>query len=117
MADNSGENTGRDGSGKFTQGNPGKPKGAASNASAKVKNAVVEFLERNTGNIQESFDKLKPAEKLKFIADILPYAAPKLSSVQTEHSGEVGQRIEITWNDPRDTQLPDTEDKGSAGVV
>jgi len=114
MSDNNGGNTGRDGSGKFTQGNPGKPKGAASNASAKVKNAVVDFLERNTENIQESFDKLKPVEKLKFIADILPYAAPKLSAVHTEHAGEIGQRIEITWHDPRDIKLSNSDDKGSS---
>ncbi|HEY3405420.1 MAG TPA: hypothetical protein VGK59_18685, partial [Ohtaekwangia sp.] len=79
-AENNGNNSGRDEKGRFGAGNPGKPKGAASNASAKVKQAVVDFLERNTENIQETFDKLKPADKLKFIADILPYATPKLSS-------------------------------------
>lgn len=114
MADNNGGITGRDGSGKFTHGNPGKPKGAASNASAKVKNAVVDFLERNTDNIQESFDKLKPAEKLKFIADILPYATPKLSSIQSENETNISGGITITWEDPK---LPDTEDKGSTGEL
>lgn len=110
MSDNNGENSGRDESGRFKAGNPGKPKGASSNASAKVKNAVVDFLERNTENIQESFDKLKPAEKLKFIADILPYATPKLSSIQSENETNLTGGIIISWEEPK---LPNPDDKGS----
>lgn len=109
-SENSGENTVRDDNGRFKAGNPGKPKGAASNASAKVKQAVVDFLERNTENIQESFDKLKPAEKLRFIADILPYATPKLSSVQSENETNVTGGITISWQEP---PIQDTSDKGS----
>jgi hypothetical protein len=100
MAEINGENSGRDESGRFKVGNPGKPKGADSNASAKVKNAVVDFLERNTENIQDSFDKLKPAEKLKFIADILPYATPKLSSIQSENETNITGGIVIKWEEP-----------------
>lgn len=100
MTENNGGNTERDESGRFKPGNPGKPKGATSNASAKVKNAVVDFLERNTENIQESFDKLKPAEKLRFISDILPYATPKLSSIQSENETNISGGITITWQEP-----------------
>jgi hypothetical protein len=109
-----GENSGRDDKGRFGAGNPGKPKGAASNASAKVKAAVIDFLERNTENIQESFDKLKPADKLRFISDILPYATPKLSSIQSENETNVTGGITISWQDP---PIPNTPDKGSAGEL
>src|SRR6187455_514425 len=98
-SENNGESSGRDEKGRFGVGNPGKPKGAVSNASAKVKNAVVDFLERNTENIQDSFDKLKPAEKLRFIADILPYATPKLSSIQSENETHLTGGINISWQD------------------
>lgn len=107
MSENNGSNSGRDEKGRFGNGNPGKPKGAVSNASAKVKQAVVDFLERNTDNIQESFDKLKPAEKLRFISDILPYATPKLSSIQSENETNVSGGITISWKDP---ELPNTQD-------
>lgn len=110
MAENNGDSSGRDDKGRFGIGNPGKPKGAVSNASAKVKQAVVDFLERNTENIQESFDKLKPAEKLRFIADILPYATPKLSSIQSENETHLTGGINISWQEP---PLPDPYDKGS----
>lgn len=113
-SENNGINSGRDDKGRFGVGNPGKPKGAASNASAKVKAAVVDFLERNTENIQDSFDKLKPAEKLRFIADILPYATPKLSSIQSENETNISGGITISWQEP---PVSDSPDKGSAGVV
>lgn len=104
-SENNGDKSGRDDKGKFSFGNPGKPKGAVSNASAKVKTAVVNFLERNTENIQETFDKLKPAEKMRFIADILPYATPKLSSIEADSNLNVSGGITISWEDPK---LPDT---------
>lgn len=99
-SENNGELTDRDEKGRFGMGNPGKPKGAASNASAKVKLAVVDFLERNTENIQETFDKLKPYEKMRFISDILSYATPKLSSIQSENQTNVTGGITITWEEP-----------------
>lgn len=114
MPDNNGDNSARDDKGRFGVGNPGKPKGAASNASAKVKQAVVDFLERNTENIQESFDKLKPAEKLRFISDILSYATPKLSSIQSENETNLSGGITITWEEP---PLQAGQDKGPTGEL
>lgn len=100
----------KDSRGKFAPGNPGKPKGAASNASAKVKEAIVNFLESNVDQVQEAFDKLKPIEKLQFIANILPYAVPKLTSVQSDNKTEVSGGINISWSEP---PVRNTDDKGS----
>ena len=107
------ENNGdiRDEQGRFGKGNPGKPKGAVSNSSAKVKAAIVEFLERNTEKIQDDFDKMKPRERLQFVADILPYATPKLQSIQSDNQTNITGGITISWQDP---ELPNTEDKGSS---
>lgn len=109
------ENNGnvRDESGRFGKGNPGKPKGAVTKVSVKVRESIVNFLENNVDKIQDDFDKLKPRERLQFVAEILPFAAPKLSSVQTEIQGDLNHRIEITWNDP-ESKLHDPEDKGSS---
>jgi hypothetical protein len=103
----------RDDKGRFGKGNKASSNRGPNKVSSKVKESIVNFLESNVDQIQESFDQLKPREKLQFISDILPYAAPKLSSIQTEHSGELSHKIEITWNDPGDIELPDSEDKGS----
>lgn len=109
------ENNGelRDDKGRFGKGNPGKPKGAITQTSAKVKESIVNFLENNIDAVQESFDQLGPSAKLKFIAEILPYAAPKLSSVQQEGNHNVG--ITIKYVDPGDYTYP-TENKGSDGI-
>lgn len=108
MPENNGDY--RDDKGKFAKGNPGKPKGAASNASAKVKEAIVNFLENNVDKIQDSFDKLKDREKLQFISDILPYATPKLSSVQSDNETHLSGSITISWEEP---DLSDSKDQGS----
>lgn len=109
-SESNGNNSARDDKGRFGVGNPGKPKGAVSNASVKVKQAVIDFLERNTEDIQSSFDKLKPAEKLRFISDILSYATPKLSSIQSENETNVSGSITIKWEEP---PIRNTGDKGS----
>jgi hypothetical protein len=103
--------TERDGKGKFLPGNKQAAGRGINRVSAKVKESIVSFLEKNTDSIQESFDTLKPVEKLKFIADILPYATPKLSSIQSENETHLTGGINISWKDP---ELPNTEDKGSS---
>lgn len=100
--------------GKFAAGNPGKPKGAVTKVSIKVREVIISFLERNVDNIQKDFDTLKPREKLQFVADILPYAAPKLSSIQTENETNISGGITIRWEDP---DLSNPKDKGSAGEL
>lgn len=123
MAGEQTENIGsqRNENGTFGKGNPGKPKGAVTKVSVKVREAIVNFLEANVDKIQQDFDTLKPREKLQFVAEILPYAAPKLSSVQTEIQGDISHRIEITWNDPPTgnghAEVLATNDQGSNGVV
>jgi hypothetical protein len=81
----------------FAKGNPGKPKGAVNKVSQKVRESIVEFLENNVDQIQMDFDTLKPRERLDFIADLIPYAAPKLQSIQMDHSGDIS--LEITFKD------------------
>lgn len=107
--------------GTFGKGNPGKPKGAVTKISVKVRESIVNFLEANVDAIQKDFDALKPKDRLQFVAEILPYAAPKLSSVQTEIQGDISHRIEITWNDPptRDgnEEILPTNHQGSNGEL
>lgn len=103
--------------GKFAVGNPGKPKGAVVKVSVKVREAIVQFLEDNIDQVQSDFKALKsPNERLKFISEILPYAAPKLSAVQVEAQGDFSHKIEITWNEPANN-VPNTNNQGSNGEL
>jgi hypothetical protein len=102
----------RDDKGKFKPGNKAATNRGANRVSMKVKESIVNFLELNIDAVQESFDTLKPKEKLDFISSILPYAAPKLSSqtVENEHSGG----ITIRFENPGDYVYP-SQDKGNTG--
>ena len=82
--------------GKFKAGNPGKPNGAVTKISVKVRESIVDFMEKNVDKIQDSFDELEPKEKLEFISSILSYAVPKLSATQVEANLQGG--FEITMN-------------------
>ena len=111
MAENIGED--RDEQGRFGKGNPGKPMGAVTKVSVKERESIVNFLEKNVDAIQQSFDTLKPKEKLEFISGILQYAAPKLSATQVE--GEVNAGITIRYEKPGDYIYP-AQDQSNSGI-
>jgi len=98
----------------FKPGQSGNPNRGPSKVSTKVKEALVKFLEDNIDAVQESFDKLKPLEKLQFVANILPYVVPKLSAIESEANVKHSGGINIRWSEPG---LQHTNDKGSNGVV
>ena len=54
----------RDEKGKFQPGNKAATQRGPNKVSAKVRESIVNFLENNVDAIQESFDELKPKEKL-----------------------------------------------------
>lgn len=103
----------RDENGKFKPGNKAATQRGPNKVSAKVRESIVNFLENNVDAIQESFDELKPKEKLEFISSILSYAAPKMSSMQVEaeHSGG----LTIKFEEPTDYIYP-SQDKGDNGI-
>lgn len=102
----------RDSLGRFGKGNPGKPKGAVVKVSVKVREAIVKFLEDNMDTIQGDFDKMKPRERLQFVAEVLPYAAPKLSAIQTEVNADHSGTITVRWESPNPRR-----DESPAGII
>ena len=103
----------RNTNGTFAKGNPGKPKGAIVKVNVKVRESIVNFLEANVDKIQADFDTLKPRERLQFIAELIPYAAPKLSATQID--GNVNASITIKFDEPGDYLYP-SQNTGSNGI-
>lgn len=104
----------RAGNGKFLPGNKAAAERGPNKVSSKVKQSILKFLEDNIDAVQDSFDSLKPIEKLQFIANILPYALPKLSAVQSENNTKHSGGINIRWTEPG---LLDSRNKGSNGEL
>lgn len=84
----------------FEPGNKAAVNRGPNKISLKVKESLVNFLEGNVDAIQDSFDKLKPLEKLQFIANILPYVVPKMQSIQSENETNISGGITIKWEEP-----------------
>lgn len=103
----------RDEKGKFQPGNKVAAARGGNKVSTKVKESIVAFLENNVDSIQESFNTLKPKEKLEFISSILAYAAPKLSSTQID--GKVDAGLTIRFADPGDYIYP-SSDQSDSGI-
>ncbi len=75
----------RDRLGRFTPGNSGRPVGSKNKLRQKVKG----FVETNIENLQEYFDKLEPREKIKVLADLMPFCIARLQGIsQTDADGE-----------------------------
>lgn len=98
-------------SNRFQPGNKAASGRGPNKVSTKVRESIVSFLENNVESIQGSFDSLKPKEKLEFISGLLQYAAPKLSSIQSENETNISGGITISWQEP---PVSDSTDKGSA---
>ncbi len=88
---------------RFEPGNQEGKKRGPNKVNQKVRESLIKFLEGNVDQIQQSFDLLKPREKLDFVANVLSYAVPKLSSVDTNHDGEITHEIKVTWEKPPST--------------
>lgn len=101
--------------GLFVPGNKASSNRGPNKISSKVKASLMGFLEGNIDAVQESFDKLKPIEKLQFIANILPYVLPKLSSTQSENNTKLSGGISIRWTEPN--RVLNSPDKGSNGEL
>jgi hypothetical protein len=98
----------------FQKGVSGNPHRGPSKVSTKVKESLVKFLEDNIDAVQESFDKLKPLEKLQFVANILPYVVPKLQSVESDNKTNITGGITIRWEEP---DLQAGQDKSSVSYL
>ncbi len=58
-----------------------RPKGAPNKVTRDLREFVQSFLEDNADRIQEDFDSLSPAERLRFLERLFPFVLPKYTSV------------------------------------
>ena len=112
MAEENGHD--RNSKGLFLPGNKASSNRGPNKVSTKVRDSLVKFLEDNIDAVQESFDKLKPIEKLQFVANILPYVVPKLSSIESEANVKHAGGITIKWEEP---DIQAGQNKGSVSYL
>lgn len=81
-------NNGRDTSGKFGTGKPGKPKGAKNRTTLEIKDFLNQFISENLNDLQANYDKLEPEKKLMFFERVLKYVLPQ--------QREINQTIDVS---------------------
>ncbi len=78
----------RDQSGRFTQGNPGKPHGATRN---KLRDQIKNFVNEQWDNLPEWFSALTPKEKINALTELLPYCIARLQSISLTETPDPSQ--------------------------
>ena len=64
-------------------GNPnGRPKGSSNRITQELQDKISTFLSDNIDTIQQEYNQLSPNDKLKFLANILPYVMPKMKEME-----------------------------------
>jgi hypothetical protein len=70
---------------KGTTNNPnGRPKGTPNKTTKEIREAINLIVSSNLERLQIDIDSLEPKERIKVICDLMPFAVPKLQSIQAE---------------------------------
>lgn len=85
----------KDNKGKFTKGNPGRPKGSKNRATAELRERFQILLDKNIDNLQKDLDKLEPKDRINAILNLSQYVLPKLKAHEIMES----EPIEISFLD------------------
>ena len=56
--------------------NAGRKAGIPNEITTEIKQTVLQFLHKNIGQLQKSFDKLEPKEQMYFLEKLLKYCLP-----------------------------------------
>jgi hypothetical protein len=65
---------------QFQKGNQGRPKGAKNKSTQLIRDRIQNLFDENFETIQEDLESLNARDRLKFLADLIPYLLPKLQS-------------------------------------
>lgn len=88
------------GTGPGISNNPlGKPKGAKNKISSEVKARLVDFVENNFSEFQESFKSLKDEVKFKLFLEVLKFILPrpKDEDVENESDRRAKELLDRLW--------------------
>jgi hypothetical protein len=65
---------------QFQKGNQGRPKGTKNKSTQLIRDRIQNLFDENFETIQEDLESLNARDRLKFLADLIPYLLPKLQS-------------------------------------
>lgn len=78
----------RDNSGKFTKGNTGRPQGVKNKTPNEVKELLRQAILPELEKLPAYLAQLELPDRLRFIAQCLPYILPKLQAVTVTNDSE-----------------------------
>lgn len=70
---------------RFEKGNThgkGRPKGSKNRTNEKIRKTFLNFIEKNSIDLQDDFDMLEPKERFKVLLEMTRFVLPTLKSVE-----------------------------------
>jgi hypothetical protein len=61
----------------------GRPKGAKNKVGQDLRQLVSDLLEQQFEKVQHDFNELRPSQRVRMFAELLPFAIPKMREVDT----------------------------------
>lgn len=83
--------------GKFTKGNPGRPRGAENKSSAERKQKLKDLVEAiEADHLEDDLKKLSARDRVKIYLAAHEYLVPKLGRVEYEEVTEIEELLSMT---------------------
>lgn len=71
----------------------GKEKGTENKVTKEARQLIIDFVNKNSQDIQESYDNLEPFQKLQILDKLLKYVVPTLSNTTIDTSKDIQDRF------------------------
>ena len=89
------DKNGRDGLGKFTNGNDGRPRGATNKTTRDLRHFITNFLNEKTNEIPDLWDTLDNKDKLSLFMHLSRLVLPKPNEDEPTQTNQLKQPIWI----------------------
>lgn len=77
----------------------GRPTGTPNKSTQELRSFIQAFIEKNSENLQDEFDKLEGSDKFRVIEKLLPFVLPKCSTVTLTEAQSIEPLVIVTTSE------------------
>ena len=77
----------------------GRPTGTPNKSTQELRSFIQSFIEKNSKNLQDEFDKLEGSDKFRVIEKLLPFVLPKCSTVTLTETHSIEPLVIVTTSE------------------
>jgi hypothetical protein len=82
----------------------GREPGTPNKTTKEIRESINLIVSKSIEKLQSDIDSLEPKDRIKVICDLLPFAVPKLQSIQADFTDSKTNRTTIIFKDYNEPQ-------------